>query len=51
MKPRWMVERLFANREREVLQTVIVYPEGVNKETVKQENKGKSYKRELIFVG
>ncbi len=49
MKPRWMVERTFANSEREALQTAIVYAEGENKETVKEENRQWTHKRSLLI--
>lgn len=50
MTPRWMIERCFANREREILQTIVVYAEGESKELVKQENKRIKHKRELILI-
>lgn len=48
MKPRWMIERRATNNDAELLQIVEVYAEHENKETVKQENRQWSYKRELI---
>ncbi len=45
-----MIEHVFANREREILQTVIVYAENESKEVVKAENKQRSYKRHLIIA-
>lgn len=48
MSPRWMVEKAFANQDREVLRTVIVYAEGENKELVKKENRGTRHQRKLI---
>lgn len=50
MTPRWMIERKYANREREVLQVIEVYAEGENKEIVKSENKKWTYKKELLLV-
>lgn len=47
MTPRWMTEKVFANDEREILHTVIVYAEGESKEIVKSENRDK---RHLILV-
>lgn len=48
--PRWVIERRFANREREILQTIVIYAEGESKELVKQENARIKHKRELILV-
>lgn len=48
--PRWVIERCFANREREILQTIVIYAEGESKEIVKQENARIKHKRELILV-
>lgn len=48
--PRWMTERKYANREREVLRVVEVYAAGENKELMKRENKQRKYKKELLFV-
>lgn len=47
--PRWMVERK-CERNRELLQVVIVYPEGTNKEEVKEENRIYTHKRTLITL-
>ena len=48
--PRWMIERQFANREREVLHRIEVYAEGDNKELVKKENRKYTHKRRLLLV-
>ena len=37
MAPRWVAEHLTYNQDHETLQNIIVYPEGHNKEEVKQE--------------
>ena len=50
MTPRWMVEQVQANREREVLQIVVVYAEGENKELVKRENRTIKHKRKLLLI-
>lgn len=47
--PRWMIERNFANWEREALQTIEVYAVGENKELVKAENRKWTHKRHLIL--
>lgn len=50
MKRRWMVEKISANKDRELLQTVIVYAEHENKELLKKENRGTKYRTQLIFL-
>ena len=49
MNPRWMVERKYANKQKEVLTIIEVYAPGEKKEQVKEENKQWSYKKELLL--
>lgn len=50
MTPRWMIERKYANKHREILTVIEIYAEGENKEIVRKENRDRPCKRELLLV-
>ena len=47
---RWMVEKQSANHEREVLKTIIIYPQGATTEQIRKENLGVKHERKLLTI-
>lgn len=50
MTPRWMTERKHINKHNEILTVIEIYAPGENKELVRQENKNRKHRRELLLV-
>lgn len=48
--PRWLIESIHANNDREALQTITVYAVGEIKEQVKAENRNINHKRKLLLI-